>query len=165
MPYTCFLQAFGEIMPCESQKNGGHDFFGRWNRSRVFCSSFVGWSPLVWLFFHFWRIVMDPSFISPLTNRCRNSFALRLKRSEVSMQFHFYSHLVDSFPLPNFSCRIFCIHSVEMCTMSAMISWMLLTISSVVTSMGWQSLKMHGPYKRHASSLRFPHTASHPKKL
>src|SRR5436190_22033977 len=90
--------------------------------------------------------------------RRRNSFGLRLNMSkqcfEVVMRFRLCSnvskrgtHLADSFLMPNVSCRTFCMRSVEIYTMLVIsliftrrsantISWILLTISSVVTSIG-----------------------------
>ena len=120
-------------------------------------SRFAGFSPLFRLFFRFWCVIVNPSTV---TKRRRNSFGLHLNMSkqcfEVVMRFRFCStvskrgtHLADSFFMPNVSCRTFCMRSVEIFTMLAisliftrrsanMISWILLTISSVVLNwMTW----------------------------
>ena len=133
-------------MPCESQKTVAMTL-------RLLWCTFAGWSPL---FFHFWQ-----------SRNAVETFGLRFNLfkqcSEVVMRFRFCftaskrgTHLAVSFLMPNFSCRIFCMRSVEMSTMSANSliftrrsahgSWIFLIISAVVTSvgrLGFSSSKAH----------------------
>ena len=117
-------------MPCESQKTVAmtfpadgtvFDYFGARSPHEVHCFDCSFISGVYW-WLHVW---------STVTKRRRNSFGLRLNMSkqcsEVVMRFRFCfterkrgTHLADSFLMPNFSCGIFCMHSVEMSTMSAM---------------------------------------------
>ena len=85
--------------------------------------------------------------MSTVTKRRRNSFGLCLNMPNSALPRKRGTHLADSFFMPNVSCRTFCMRSVEIFTKLAIsliftqwsvntISWILLTIFSIVTSIG-----------------------------
>ena len=142
------------MMPRESQKTVAmifpadgtvFAFFGADSPDLVHC-----------LDYSFWCVMVDPCFINS-DETPQKLFRIALKHVqkcfEVVMRFHFCStvskrgtHLADNFFMPNVSCRTFCMRSVEIFTMLAIsliftrsantTSWILLTISSIVTSIG-----------------------------
>ena len=125
-----------------------HILFGRWNGFCLFRSTFFRRNPWFKLFFHFWGAVMHPCFIN--CNKIRLNF-------EIVTRDHFWftisyrgTHLADNFFMPQCSCNILNTRYFEMFTLSDIsrtftqrssktISWILLTIPSVVISTGTSS--------------------------